>query len=173
MTQVGFALTLLFAGGAAGKLACGFLAEWLGIVPMVWGTEILTCAGMLSLIWSPTLMIWILLPGVGFMLNGTSSVLYATVAEIIYANARSRGYGLYYAITLGSSAIAPLVYGVVTDSLGLNVYHGDGCVVRPSDPSLKSFPRGQVGWMPRLPAAGAGRKADPIIISSFPGSPAL
>ena len=31
----------------------------------------------------------------------------------------SRGYGLYYAITLGSSAIAPLVYGVVTDSLGL------------------------------------------------------
>ena len=39
---------------------------------------------------------------------------------------------------------------------------------------------GQVGWMPRLPAAGAGRaetdprtgvKADPIIIFSFPGSP--
>jgi len=86
---------------------------------MVWGTEILTCAGMLSLIWSPTLMIWILLPGVGFMLNGTSSVLYATVAEIIHANARSRGYGLYYAITLGSSAIAPLVYSVVTDSFGL------------------------------------------------------
>jgi hypothetical protein len=32
-------------------------------------------------------------------------------------------------------------------------------------------PRGQVGWMPRLPAAGAGRKADPIIISTLPGSP--
>ena len=117
--QVGFALTLLFAGGAAGKLACGFLAEWLGTVPMVWGTEILTCAGMLSLIWAPTSMTWFLLPVVGFMLNGTSSVLYATVAELIYANARSRGYGLYYAITLGSSAISPLVYGVVTDSLGL------------------------------------------------------
>ena len=34
-------------------------------------------------------------------------------------------------------------------------------------------PRGQVGWIPRLPAAGAGRKADPIIITSFPGSPVL
>jgi hypothetical protein len=43
-------------------------------------------------------------------------------------------------------------------------------------------PHGQVGWMPRLPAAGAGRavtdsrsgvKADPLIISTFPGSPAL
>ena len=41
---------------------------------------------------------------------------------------------------------------------------------------------GQVGWMPRLPAAGAGRavtdsrsgvKADPVIISTLPGSPAL
>jgi len=27
--------------------------------------------------------------------------------------------------------------------------------------------------MPRLPAAGAGRKADPVIISTLPGSPAL
>jgi len=33
--------------------------------------------------------------------------------------------------------------------------------------------RGQVGLMPRLPAAGAGRKADPVIILTFPGSPAL
>jgi len=32
---------------------------------------------------------------------------------------------------------------------------------------------GQVGWMPRLPAAGAGRKADRVIVNAFPGSPAL
>jgi len=32
---------------------------------------------------------------------------------------------------------------------------------------------GQVGWMPRLPAAGAGRKADHVIIFTSPGSPAL
>ena len=120
-SQVGFALTLLFAGGAAGKLACGFLAEWLGIIPMVWGTEILTCAGILSLLWTPTSVIWVVLPIVGFMLNGTSSVLYATVAEIISSTARSRGYGLYYAITLGSGAVAPLVFGLITDGFGLPV----------------------------------------------------
>ncbi len=45
--------------------------------------------------------------------------------------------------------------------IGSHFYYGDGCVVRPSDPPLESFPRGQVGWMPRLPAAGAGREADP------------
>ena len=121
VTQVGFALTALFAGGATGKLVCGFLAERLGIISMVWGTEVLTCLSILFLIWSPTSLTWILLPLVGFMLNGTSSVLYATVAEIISATARSRGYGLYYAITLGAGAIAPLLYGLLTDSMGLTV----------------------------------------------------
>jgi predicted MFS family arabinose efflux permease len=118
-TQVGFALTLLFAGGAVGKFTCGILAEWFGIIPMVIGTEILTSAGILSLAFFSPSVIWILLPFVGIVLNGTSSVLYATVAEIISPMARSRGYGLYYAITLGSGAVSPLAYGLLTDALGL------------------------------------------------------
>ena len=118
--QIGFALTLLFAGGAVGKFACGVLAEWFGIIPMVVGTEVLTSAGILCLIWFPTSVIWVLLPLVGIVLNGTSSVLYATVAEIISPMARSRGYGLYYAITLGSGAVSPMIYGLLTDSLGLS-----------------------------------------------------
>ena len=120
-TQVGFALTLLFAGGAAGKFACGLLAEWFGVIPMVVGTELLTSAGIVSLTWFSPSGIWILLPFVGFVLNGTSSVLYATVAEIISPMARSRGYGLYYAITLGSGAVSPLVFGLLTDALGLSI----------------------------------------------------
>jgi fucose permease len=39
---------------------------------------------------------------------------------MIAPSARSRGYGLYYAITLGSGAIAPVVYGLLTDSFGLS-----------------------------------------------------
>lgn len=120
LTQVSFAIALLFAGGAVGKFACGVLAEWFGIIPMVVGTEVLTATGILSLTWSPPLVIWIILPFVGIVLNGTSSVIYATVAEIISPTARSRGYGLYYAITLGSGAISPMVYGLLTDSLGLS-----------------------------------------------------
>lgn len=41
--------------------------------------------------------------------------------RIISSTARSRGYGLYYAITLGSGAVAPLVFGLVTDGFGLPV----------------------------------------------------
>ncbi|HUL23490.1 MAG TPA: MFS transporter [Thermodesulfobacteriota bacterium] len=121
MAQVGFALTLLFAGGAVGKFVCGILAERLGIIPMVVGTEVLTSAGILSLIWSSDSLAWFILPGVGVFLNGTSSVLYATVAEMISPSARSRGYGLYYAITLGSGAVAPMVYGLFTDFFGLSL----------------------------------------------------
>ncbi len=118
--RVGFALTLLFAGGAAGKFSCGILAEWFGIIPMVVVTEALTATGILALLWSSPSAVWFLLPLVGVVLNGTSSVLYATVAEIITPEGRSRGYGLYYAITLGSGAVAPMMYGAVTDRLGLS-----------------------------------------------------
>ncbi len=120
VTRVGFSLTLLFAGGALGKFACGVLAEWFGVIPMVIGTEVLTALGILSLAWSPPAWIWGILPMVGVVLNGTSSVLYATVAEIIPPVSRSRGYGLYYAVTLGSGAVSPVVFGVINDSLGLS-----------------------------------------------------
>jgi len=120
MGQTGFALTLIFTGGAVGKFICGILAEWFGIVSMVIITEILTFIGILSLIWLPTSTIWFVLPLVGIVLNGTSSVLYATVAEIISPEARARGYGLYYAVTLGLGAISPLVYGILVDYIGLS-----------------------------------------------------
>jgi predicted MFS family arabinose efflux permease len=121
VASVGFCLTLLFAGGAFGKFACGFLAERFGIIPMVVGTEALTAAGILALTLSSASLAWALLPMVGFFLNGTSSVLYATVAEIIPPASRSRGYGLYYAVTLGSGALSPIGFGLITDSVGLSV----------------------------------------------------
>lgn len=119
VSKIGYALTLLFAGGAFGKFVCGVLAEWLGVVRMVVGTEILTVFGILGLTWSPASTIWLMLPLVGIVLNGTSSVLYATVAELISPETRSRGYGLYYGITFVCGALSPVLYGVLTDAMGL------------------------------------------------------
>jgi FSR family fosmidomycin resistance protein-like MFS transporter len=118
--QVGFALSLLFAGGAAGKLVCGLAAERLGVIPMVIGTEILTSAGIFSLTLSSFPLLWLLLPVVGFFLNGTSSVLYATVAEMIAPEGRSRGYGIYYAVTLGAGAASPVLFGWLIDAFSLS-----------------------------------------------------
>jgi len=119
--EFGFALTLLFVGGAVGKFVCGLLAEWVGVLPMVVGTELLTTIGILSLTVLPTFWIWIVLPFLGIVLNGTSSVLYATVAEIIPSDSRSRGYGIYYAVTLGMGSLSPLFFGFLTDAFGLYV----------------------------------------------------
>src|SRR5262249_41974041 len=50
---VGTALALLFAGGAAGKFACGLAAERLGVIRTVVLTEAATALGILALIPSP------------------------------------------------------------------------------------------------------------------------
>lgn len=119
-SKFGYALTMLFAGGAAGKFFCGILAERFGIISMVISTEALTAVGIIALVWTSSPVMLILLPLVGIVLNGTSSVLYATVAEIISPGGRSRGYGLYYAITQSFGALSPMIFGLVTDFLGLS-----------------------------------------------------
>jgi FSR family fosmidomycin resistance protein-like MFS transporter len=117
---VGTALALLFAGGAVGKFACGLVAERLGVIRTVVLTEMATALGILALIPSPLPVALAILPLMGVALNGTSSVLYGTVADLVTADRRSRAYGLYYTVTIMSSALAPSIYGVVSDLAGVS-----------------------------------------------------
>jgi MFS family permease len=117
---VGTALALLFAGGAVGKFACGVAAERLGVIRTVVLTEAATALGILALIPSPLPIALAILPLMGVALNGTSSVLYGTVADLVAADRRSRAYGLYYTVTIMSSALAPSVYGLLSDLAGVS-----------------------------------------------------
>src|SRR5881409_1138754 len=117
---VGSALALLFAGGAIGKFACGVVAERLGVIRTVVLTEAATALGILALIPSPLPVALAILPLMGVALNGTSSVLYGTVADLVTADRRSRAYGLYYTVTIMSSALAPSVYGWIGDLAGVS-----------------------------------------------------
>ncbi len=118
---VGLALTLTFAGGATGKFLCGFMAERVGIVRTVILTELFTGGGILVLLALPLGPALVLLPVLGVALNGTSSVLYGTVAELVVTERRARGFGLFYSIGSGASALAPWLYGVVSDAAGVPV----------------------------------------------------
>lgn len=114
-TEASLMLTVIFAGGAAGKLGCGILADKIGNTAMIVLTESMT--GILILLLLPAGQ-WVMLPllfCVGFFLNGTSSVLLDGVAELFDATKRSRGYGLYFTIYLGAGAIGPIAYGVIGD----------------------------------------------------------
>jgi MFS family permease len=115
----GLGLALIFAGGAAGKFLCGAVAERLGIIRTVILTEAATGVGILTLLFLPLQSVLVVLPLLGVALNGTSSVLYGTVADLVVPERRSRAYGLFYTLGIGSGALSPTVYGVLSDWAGV------------------------------------------------------
>jgi FSR family fosmidomycin resistance protein-like MFS transporter len=115
VATIGLALGLTFTGGAAGKFLCGVLAERVGILRTVILTELTTAAGILVLLPLPLAGALTCLPVVGLALNGTSSVLYATVAEFVAAERRARGFGLFYTLGIGAGASAPFAFGALAD----------------------------------------------------------
>jgi MFS family permease len=118
LTTVGWALSLVFIGGALGKAACGWLGARLGLLATVVTTEAGTAVAILALLALPLVPSLILLPLVGIMLNGTSSVLYGTVPELVPARRIERAFALFYTGTLGASALAPVLYGRFGDVAG-------------------------------------------------------
>ena len=102
---VGLALTLVFAGGAAGKLACAFIGARIGAIGTVWLTEDLPAVGILALIPLPLDAALVLLPLIGVALNGTSSVIYGSVPDLVEPQWRTRALSIFYTGTIGSGAI--------------------------------------------------------------------
>src|SRR5262249_26938844 len=95
LPMIGIALTLVFAGGAAGKLVCGWLGARLGVVWATFITEGLTAAGILALLPLPLFAGLAVLPVIGMALNGTSSVLYGTVPELVTPARRQPAFGIF------------------------------------------------------------------------------
>jgi len=127
--SVGFALSLLFIGGAIGKFLCGVLAERIGIIATVVITECMTGFGILLLTILPLPHIYFFLPVLGAALNGTSSVLYGTVADFVSPHRIARAFGLFYTFVIAAAAISPPIMGRISDMLGLdNSIRLIGCV---------------------------------------------
>jgi len=119
LPTVGLALTLVFAGGAVGKLVCAFIGARIGVIGTVCLTEGLTTLGILALLPLPLEAALVVLPVIGVMLNGTSSVLYGSVPELVEPEKRTRMFGIFYTGTIGSGAVAPALYGLVGDAVGV------------------------------------------------------
>src|SRR6185503_10918654 len=118
------AVPLILVGGMAGKLACGYLAERLGIVRTIVVTEVATGLGILATLALPGLGVMMLLPLLGVALQGTSSVLYATIGDLVEQDRLPRVFGFFY--TLGSvcGIAAPLGYGLLGDVSGVDATIG-------------------------------------------------
>ena len=120
LPTIGFALALVFIGGAAGKFACGWLGARLGVLPTVLLTEGGTAAFILAILFLPLVASLLVLPLLGIMLNGTSSVLYGTVPELAPPERTERAFALFYTGTVGSGALSPVLYGFLGDIVGVN-----------------------------------------------------
>jgi MFS family permease len=118
LPTIGVALTLVFAGGAAGKLVCGFIGARVGVITTVWLTEIVTTVCIAALLPLPLEFAMVLLPVVGIALNGTSSVLYGSVPDLVPPSRHSRAFGIFYTGTIGAGAISPALYGLLGDAVG-------------------------------------------------------
>ncbi|MCX7137725.1 MAG: MFS transporter [Proteobacteria bacterium] len=112
---------LLLIGGMAGKLACGHLAERFGIVRTVALTEIGTGVGILLMLVLPDVAAYLVLPLLGIALNGTSSVLYATIGDLVDPDRLPRAFGLFYTINSVCGLIVPLVFGLIGDLFSVSV----------------------------------------------------
>lgn len=118
---IGLALTLLFIGGAFGKLLCGYLGAHIGMMKTVWLTETTTALLVVAAVYLPLNGLVVMLPVLGLVLNGTSSVLYGTVPDLAGAGKREHAFALFYTGTIGGGALAPVVFGGVGDALGVPV----------------------------------------------------
>ncbi|OAJ46386.1 MFS transporter [Pseudomonas marginalis] len=118
---IGLALTLLFIGGAFGKLFCGYLGARIGMMRTVWLTESSTALLIVAAVYLPLSGLMVMLPLLGLVLNGTSSVLYGAVPDLAGAGKREQAFAVFYTGTIGGGALAPVVFGGVGDALGVPV----------------------------------------------------
>jgi MFS family permease len=118
---IGLALTMLFIGGAFGKLLCGYLGAHIGMMKTVWITETSTALLIVAALYLPLTGLMLVLPVLGLALNGTSSVLYGGVPDLAGAGKREQAFAVFYTGTIGGGALAPMVFGGVGDALGVPV----------------------------------------------------
>lgn len=119
--EVGLGLALLFTGGAFGKATCGWLGERLGVTGSVVATESVTALLIVATLFTPLVAMLIILPVLGVVLNGTSSVLYGTVPELAPNGDPGRAFAVFYTFVIGSGGLAPIAYGTVADLGGQTV----------------------------------------------------
>ena len=106
------------------------------MLPTVLLTEGATAAGIVALLPLPYGAALALLPVIGMALNGTSSVLYGTVPDLVTVQQRERAFGVFYTGTIGAGALSPALYGLFGDTTRSDAGDATRCDGRALDAAL-------------------------------------
>lgn len=113
------AVVLTLTGGVFGKLGCGFLADRMGPRKSVIVIQCLTAAGIVFVLLSPPLFSFVVLPLLGVVLQGSSTITYGSVVDLVHRERQSRGFAFIYSVSSAAGIVGPIMFGTVGDHLGL------------------------------------------------------
>lgn len=119
MSYATLAVTLTLVGGVFGKAACGFLAERIGTRMAFALVQGLTACGIVALLYVEKTLAFVLLPVLGMFLQGSTSITYGVVGDIVHADRLSRGFALIYSVSSLSGLLGPIFFGVLGDNFGI------------------------------------------------------
>lgn len=114
-----FAATAILIGGMFGKVVCGFLADRIGARLAFILIQILTGIGIVAAALAPGYHAYLLLPFLGVVLQGSTSITYSMVNDLVHESRASRGFALVYGGAGFSSVVGPLACGLLGDVFGI------------------------------------------------------
>ena len=110
-----FAIVLTLAGGIVGKFGCGLLVARLGVVPSLILVEVLTAIAIVAVVLAPPLVAFCLLPFLGIVLQGSSTITYGAVGDLVLPHRHTRGFAFIYSTSSVAAAAAPVTFGLIAD----------------------------------------------------------
>tara|TARA_B100000945_G_C20105915_1_gene468038 strand:- start:189 stop:653 length:465 start_codon:yes stop_codon:yes gene_type:complete len=116
-----FAVAATLSGGVFGKYAGGLLAARIGVIRSMVFFEVLTAIGIMLVFYTPGNISFFLLPLVGVFLQGSSSITYGTVSNLVHTKQQSRGFSIVYTIASSASFVGPAIFGLIIDMFGFKV----------------------------------------------------
>ncbi len=112
-------LFLTLIGGMFCKAVCGYLSQHLGIRKSFSIIQGATAFSIIALAVLPAIPAIMILPLIGIFLQGSTSITYASIADMVSPQRQSRGFGVIYTISSSAAIIGPVIFGQIGDNYSL------------------------------------------------------
>src|SRR5262249_11546022 len=111
--------TLVFIGGGGGKIACGWVGNLGGDPATIALFPTLPAVGNAVGFLLPVQLTLVMLPFLGLVVNGVTTVVYVSVPNYAASERRTHLLSVFYTISIGAAAVSPPVAGFLSDLIGI------------------------------------------------------